>query len=117
MKNNTKLKVATALLAGGLVVACGIEYGKYSNSYEAQIKKEISNMSEAQLKDKIEDCDKALNSLQKTIDSKETNPEKRFEARIAYKDIYARREQYKQQLEKKSKQETKIIHFFQSKGK
>lgn len=98
MKN--KLKVATMVLAGGLAVAGGIQYNKHSNSYDNQLKKEISQMSETQLQDAIKECDTALERLQRIIDADETNPEERFEARSAYKSISEQREQFQQRLDK-----------------
>ncbi len=98
MENKTKIKIATLLLASGLAVAAGVHYNK--NLYNNQFKKEISNMTETQLRDVIKECDTALEHLQKTIDADETNAEERFEARRAYKDITKKREQLQQRLDK-----------------
>lgn len=111
MKNKTKLKVATIVLAGGLAVAGGIQYNKQLDSYDNQLKKEISNMSVEQVQDAIKECDIALEHLQKTIDSNETNAEERFDARRAYKSIKEQREQLQQRLDKMQKKQGKTISF------
>lgn len=107
-----KFKIAgliTLLAAGGIIV--GISYNKYSNSYDVQLKKEISQMSESQLQDAIKECDVALERLQQTIDSDETNPEERFEARGAYKSISEQREQFQKRLDKLQKSQKTTINF------
>ena len=107
-----KFKIAgliTLLAAGGIIV--GISYNKYSNSYDVQLKKEISQMSESQLQDAIKECDVALERLQQTIDSDETNPEERFEARGAYKSISEQREQFQNRLDKLQRNKKTTINF------
>lgn len=106
-----KLKVATMVLAGGLAVAGGIQYNKRSDSYDNQLKKEISQMSESQLQDAIKECDIALERLQQTIDALETNPEEKFEARRAYKSISEQREQFQQRLGDIQKSKKTTINF------
>ena len=68
-------------------------------------------MSETQLQDAIKECDVALERLQQTIDSEETNPEERFEARGAYKSISEQREQFQKRLDKLQKSQKTIINF------
>ena len=107
-----KFKIAgliTLLAAGGIIA--GISYNKYSNSYDVQLKKEISQMSETQLQDAIKECDVALERLQQTIDSEETNPEERFEARGAYKSISEQSEQFQKRLDKLQKSQKTTINF------
>ena len=98
-KKTSKLKTAglITLLAGALAVG-GITYHQYSNPDEAQLKKEISQMSVAQLEFAIKECDTALARLRTVIDAKETNPEERFEARRAVKSISEERELYQKRL-------------------
>jgi hypothetical protein len=103
MKNKTKLKVVTMVLAGGLAVAGGIQYNKHLG--------EISQMSETQLQDAIKECDTALERLQRIIDADKTNPEERFEARRAYKSISEQREQFQNRLDKLQKNQTTTINF------
>ena len=108
--NKFKIAGLIALLTvGGIIV--GISYNKYSNSYDIQLKKEISQMSESQLQDAIKECDIALERLQQTIDSEESNPEERFEARGAYKSISAQREQFQKRLDKLQKNKKTTINF------
>ena len=100
--NNKKkigLLCSVALLVGAVALAAVFAYNHYSNSYDIQLKKEISRMSESQLQDAIKECDIALERLQQTINSDETNPEERFEARRAYKSISAHREQFQKRLD------------------
>ena len=111
MNNKTKLKVATIVLAGGLAVAGGVQYNKYLDSYDNQLKKEISNMSETQILDAIKECDIALESLQKKIDADETNAEERFDARRAHKSITEQRELLQERLDKLQKKPNNAIFF------
>ena len=107
-----KFKIAgliTLLAASGIIA--GISYNKYSNSYDVQLKKEISQMSESQLQDAIKECDIALERLQQTIDADETNPEERFEARSAYKSISEQREQFQNRLDKLQRNKKTTINF------
>ncbi len=100
--NNKKkigLLCSVALLVGAVALAAVFAYNHYSNSYDVQLKKEISRMSESQLQDAIKECDIALERLQQTINSDETNPEERFEARRAYKSISVHREQFQKRLD------------------
>lgn len=111
-KTINKFKIAglIALLTASGIIA-GISYNKYSNSYDVQLKKEISQMSESQLQDAIKECDIALERLQQTIDAHETNPEERFEARSAYKSISEQREQFQQRLDDIQKSKKTTINF------
>ena len=107
-----KLKIAgliTLLTAGGIIA--GISYNKYSNSYDIQLKKEISQMSKSQLQDAIKECDIALERLKQSINADETNPEERFEARSAYKSISEQREQFQQRLDDIQKSKKTTINF------
>lgn len=108
--NKFKVAILITLLTVCGIVA-GISYNKYSNSYDAQLRKEISQMSESQLQDAIKECDVALERLQQTIDSDETNPEERFEARGAYKSISEQREQFQKRLDKLQKSQKTTINF------
>jgi len=109
MKNKTKLKVATMVLAGGLAVTGCDQYKESVNTYDKQLNKEISAMTETQLQDDIQECDIALGRLQQTIDAEKTNPEERFEARRAYKSISQKRELLQKRLDKiKAAQNTTV---------
>ena len=111
----TKIARAIVLLAGGVAIGGGVfaynQYSKYSKSYEAQLKKEISDMSKEQLEDAIKACDVALENLQKIIDSDETNPEERFQAINSYKGISNGRDEYQKRLDKIMKKQAKTINF------
>ena len=103
--------VGIAASFAGLMVVSGIAYHEYSNSYNARLKKEISHMSVEQLESAIKECDTALIRLQKSIDSKETNPEERFEAYRARESITKHRAEYQKQLNKIIKKQGKTIKF------
>lgn len=107
-----KFKVAglIALLTVGGIIA-GISYNKHSNSYDVQLKKEISHMSESQLQDAIKECDIAMERLQQIINADETNPEERFEARGAYKSISAQRAQFQERLDEIKGRQGTVIHY------
>jgi hypothetical protein len=107
-----KFKTAgIATLLAGLTIIGGIAYHEYSDSYESRLKKEISHMSVEQLEEAIRECDTALTRLQKTIDSKETNPEERFEANQAYESISKHRVEYQKRLDKIMKKQGTTINF------
>lgn len=108
--NKFKIAGLIALLTVGGIIA-GISHNKHSDSYDNQLKKEISHMSETQLQDAIKECDIALERLQQTIDADETNPEERFEAREAYKSISEQREQFQQRLDDIQKSKKTTINF------
>ena len=117
MAKNTKInKLKTAgliaVLAGALV-AGGVAYKEYTKSYDAQLKKEISNMTDKEIENFINECDIALEHLQKTIDSDKTNPEQKFEARRAYKSILKQREDMQKTLSRRQKS---IFHFKSGRG-
>ena len=102
--NNKKkigLLCSVALLVGAVALAAVFAYNHYIIQIHMmyKLKKEISRMSESQLQDAIKECDIALERLQQTINSDETNPEERFEARRAYKSISAHREQFQKRLD------------------
>ena len=111
-KTINKFKIAglIALLTAGSIIA-GISYNKHSNSYDVQLKKEISHMSETQLQDAIKECDIALERLQQIINADETNPEERFEARGAYKSISAQRAQFQERLDEIKGRQGTIINY------
>ena len=111
-KTINKFKIAglIALLTAGGIIA-GISYNKHSNSYDVQLKKEISHMSESQLQDAIKECDIAMERLQQIINADETNPEERFEARGAYKSISAQRAQFQEKLDEIKGHQGTIIHY------
>lgn len=111
-KTINKFKIAglIALLTAGGIIA-GISYNKSANSYDVQLKKEISHMSESQLQDAIKECDIAMERLQQIINADETNPEERFEARGAYKSISAQRAQFQERLDEMKGHQGTIIHY------
>lgn len=98
-KNKIIVLCSVALLAGAVALAAIFAYNHRPNSYETQLKKEISQMPEEQLQDAIKECDIALERLQQTIDAEETNPEERFEARGAYKSISEERGLFQERLD------------------
>lgn len=99
-KNKIRLSCLIGLLAGIIALVTVFAYNYYSNSYDVQLKKEISQMPESQLQDAIKECDIALERLQQTINADKTNPEERFEARRAYKSISEQRGLYQKRLDK-----------------
>lgn len=108
--NKFKIAGLITLLAASSVIG-GIIYNEHSNSYDVQLKKEISEMSVSQLQDAIKECDTALAHLQQTINSAETNPEERFEARGAYKSITKQRAEFQKRLDKIKEQQNTTINF------
>ena len=84
---------------------CGIIYYKYASSpevrYKRELKREIAHLSEDELKLGIIECDTALYQLEEKINSDDTNPEERFEARNAYRSIREARELYIRELQKR----------------
>lgn len=111
MKNKTKLTVAAIMLASGLVIADGIQYSQHQDSYDNQLKKEISQMSETQLQSAIKECDIALKRLQQIINSNRTDPEERFEARRAHESINQKRAQLQDRLDKITASQNATINF------
>ena len=78
MKNRTKLTIAAALLAGGMMVACGPSDDRQSDSISGDVKgekKETTQMSASELEFMINECNTALATLQQIIDSADSNPE------------------------------------------
>ncbi len=71
------------------------------DSFDNRLKEEIRSMSEKELIRYIKDSDEVLAELQKTIDSDETNPEERFEARTAYREIKNTRDLMQTELNKR----------------
>lgn len=106
----SKLKKAglVALIAGSMTIG-GIVHNQYSNSDAAQIKKEISNMSEKQLKDAIKDCDVVLKKLQKTIESDSVGVEDRIAAQDTYNAIIQERAMLQKSLEKVMRRQPKTL--------
>ena len=111
MKNKTKLAIATTLLVGGIVIACGTSEDKHVESNSKSIKKEIAQSSIPELESKIIECDTALSTLQKIIDSPDSNPEERFQARRAFKSISERRDGLQKELDTLQKDKTTTINF------
>ena len=66
-----------------------------------QLSYEAKQLSVNELESAIQECDIALQNLQTTIDSDETNPEDCFYARIALKSIAKERSIYVKVLKKK----------------
>lgn len=112
--NNTmtkakKIKTASliALLAGGMAVG-GMLYNSNSNNspeqYSKKTEKEItdySELSDEKLNFFIKHLDEFIEKTQKEIDSKELNPEERFEARRAYKEALEQRNMLQLELQKR----------------
>lgn len=102
MKNRTKLTIAAALLAGGMMVACGPSDDRQSDSISGDVKgekKETTQMSASELEFMINECNTALATLQQIIDSADSNPEERFQARRAHKEITKNRQEYQKKLD------------------
>ena len=119
MNNTTtkakKIKTASliALLAGGMAVG-GMLYNSNSNNspeqYSKKTEKEITDYSELSVEKLnffIKHLDEFIEKTQKEIDSKELNPEERFEARRAYKEALEQRNML--QLELQKRQNTIVI--------
>ena len=119
MNNTTtkakKIKTASliALLAGGMAVG-GMLYNSNSNDspeqYSKKTEKEITDYSELSVEKLnffIKHLDEFIEKTQKEIDSKELNPEERFEARRAYKEALEQRNML--QLELQKRQNTIVI--------
>ena len=113
MNNTTtkakKIKTASliALLAGGMAV-CGMLYNSNSNNspeqYSKKTEKEITDYSELSVEKLnffIKHLDEFIEKTQKEIDSKELNPEERFEARRAYKEALEQRNMLQLELQKR----------------
>lgn len=113
MNNTTtkakKIKTASliALLAGGMAVG-GMLYNSNSNNspeqYSKKTEKEITDYSELSVEKLnffIKHLDEFIEKTQKEIDSKELNPEERFEARRAYKEALEQRNMLQLELQKR----------------
>ena len=113
MNNTTtkakKIKTASliALLAGGMAVG-GMLYNSNSNNspeqYSKKTEKKItdySELSDEKLNFFIKHLDEFIEKTQKEIDSKELNPEERFEARRAYKEALEQRNMLQLELQKR----------------
>ena len=103
-----------AIVAGGLAIA-GLVYNNTTNNYEMMFKKEVkANMTAKDLEVAIKECDIALNRLHDTIESDETNPEERFQARRAYNDIMKERKIYQDRLKKLNSRHGKTLDLTKS---
>ena len=110
---NIKTASLIALLAGGMAVG-GMLYNSNSNNspeqYSKKTEKEITDYSELSVEKLnffIKHLDEFIEKTQKEIDSKELNPEERFEARRAYKEALEQRNML--QLELQKRQNTIVI--------
>ena len=114
--DNKGKKFKTAGLITFVVVGLsviGLVYNKRSNSYELEFKKESSSFTSVkQLEAAIKESDLALARLQKVIDSDETNPEERYEARHMYESIGKERAKWVAQLNKLKAKAGKTIHLY-----
>ena len=107
MNNKTKFKKLkivglTAFLVGGITFG-GVEYYKY--------KTDIS-LTDKQMEDYIRVADEILENLNKTIDSKDTDSETKFEARQARKQVMQERADMQKRLAKMQKRQDKTINFY-----
>ena len=99
-----KLKIVglTALLFGGITFG-GVEYYKYKTDASLTVK---------QMEDYIRVADEVLKDLNKTIDSKDTDSETRFEARQAREQVMQERADMQKRLDKVQKRQNKNIDFY-----
>ena len=97
--------LSSILLVAVLIIGVKVYYSV--GWYKVKFKREISHLSDEELKSGIRECDTALYILEKEIDSEETNPEERFEARDAYRSISEDRELYKRELQKREKRKSR----------
>ena len=114
-KKISKFRLAglIALITGGLI-AGGVTYTKHMDSEKIPEKKEIridSSFSVEQMQKMIKQADMLLAKLKKTIDSKKTDPEARFEARRIYKDVLKERASLQKKLDEAIKRQKATIKF------
>lgn len=107
---NKKLKKAacfTTLLAGGIIATnlTGCDVNK-SDTAATQNTVQADNLSVAEMEKRIAEMTVYMEDLQKTINSKNVDPETRFEARQAYKENQERLEKIQERLKEKNKNET-----------
>jgi Na+/phosphate symporter len=115
MKNKTtKLKKAgiIALIISSLA-AIGITYNNSIKNPDKRPDKmfKYEEMTVEQMEKYLEQTDTVLARLQKVIDSKDTNPEERFEARRMYKSLNQQRQEMQKELDKAKKKEGKVTFF------
>ena len=102
-KKASKLKTIAGLvtiLAG--ITAGGIAYNA-TKEKTADKQKEQSAVTVQQLEDRIEHIDDTMQKLQAIIDSKDTDPEERFEAYRMYHALLEKRNEIQAQLDKQAK--------------
>ena len=92
------------LMVGGKMLYDSVDW------YKMPFKREIAHLSDDELMLGIRECDTALYWLEKEIDSEETTPEERFEARRGYKSISEQREILIRELKKREKRKSKGIN-------
>lgn len=96
-KANKFKRAGFIALIAGILSACGISHGDNTQNaatpapqqtnVDDDLQIDVSTMTVAQMQDFITESNKVLKKLQAKIDSPETNPEQRFEARQAHKYI------------------------------
>lgn len=100
----SSILLVAVLMVGGTIWYYSVDW------YKVKFKKEIAQSSDEELKSGIRECDTALLRLEKEINSEETNPEERFEARNAYRSISEARELYIRELQKRKKRKSRAIN-------
>ena len=103
-KGTKKLIISiVVVLLFGVLVLCGIMAykGCKENEYDRNYKKELRKSSVEELEKHLAVCDEVLAMLDSTINADETDPESRFEARTARKEIEKNRALVQTELNKR----------------
>lgn len=117
-KNKLKTAGAIALIVGGLIAGGMALNGTDGlETPEKQKNEKVdSDLSVGQYETLIKEADIALERLSGIIESDSVTPEERFEARIAYKNIVAERENLQKRLNTKLQNQQSILQMGNARG-
>ena len=108
--NSTKSKIVALIVAS--LAAIGLTYGNNTKTEQEPVKKvenhQPSKPSIEEMRAYIAQADKALANLKTIIESDETNPQERFDARNAYRSITKKRAEIQKTLDEATK---KTVYF------